>query len=278
MKKLLPFFGALTLMLISCSSDDSKNDSNDVALLIKPSRITYLVGTNELNYFVDYKYDGNKIVSETEDNGHTTKYIYTGDLITKKEVFDKQLVYSTEYTYTNGKLSSSITKYVNSTSKNLVSDYYDKIIYTYNTDNTVYYEKITVNSTDGTEQKSGSLGTLTFKDGNLIKSVVRVNYGMPATVTYSNEFDIKNNPLKNITGRALLINDYASANNLTKNSGTTVYDKEMELSSHSAKRKSSASNEYIGTYTYTYDSKDFPIEVKSFDTDGVLYETVKYTY
>lgn len=276
MKKLLPFFGALALILTACSSDDS----NDASASIKPSRITYLDGDSETNYFVDYKYDGNKIVSEIEDDGYTTKYTYTGDVITKKEEFesDKQLVYTTEYTYTNGKVSSQIMKNNVAAAKNsITSDYYDKVKYTYNVDNTVSYEGFYVNASTGTEEKNGSSGTLTFRDGNLIKSVTTVSYG---TTTYSYEYDTKNSPFKNVTGGSLLIDKgfEVSAHNITKYSGSSVsFDKHI-ISSHSAKRAALADNGYVNTFTYTYDVNNFPTEQKSFDSEGVLRETVKYTY
>ncbi|KUJ62211.1 hypothetical protein AR687_09325 [Flavobacteriaceae bacterium CRH] len=277
MKKLLPFFGALALVLTSCSSDDS----NDASASIKPSRITYLDGDSETSYFIDYKYDGNKIVSETEDDGSTTKYTYTGDLITKKEDFgsDNQVDYTTEYTYTNGKVSSQIMKYSEIPGKNSSLSYYDKLKYTYNSDNTVSYEGFYVSASAGTEEKNGSYGTLTFQDGNLIKSVTTVNYG--STATYFYEYDTKNSPFKNVTGGSLLIDKgfEVSAHNITKYSGSSVsVDKKIGLSSHAAKSAASTSNPYINTFTYTYDSNDFPTEGKSFDSDGALRETVKYTY
>jgi len=276
MKKILPFFGALALVLTACSSDDS----NDASASIKPSRITYLDGDSQTNYFVDYKYDGNKILSETEDDGYTTKYTYTGDLITKKEEFgaDKQLAYTTEYTYTNGKVSSQTMKNNVATTKNSITpDYYDKVKYTYNTDSTVSYEGFYVNASAGTEEKNGSSGVLTFQDGNLIKSVTTVSYG---TTTYSYEYDAKNSPFKNVTGGSLLIDKgfEVSAHNITKYSGSSVSVDKHIISSHFSKRAGSADNKYINTFTYTYDASNFPIEQKSFDSEGALRETVKYTY
>jgi hypothetical protein len=81
MKKILCLFGAMTLVLASCSSDNSSDVSNDILLkkMISTDKNGNVRTTN-------YTYDGNKIVSSIDDSGDSNMFFtYTGDLITKIE-------------------------------------------------------------------------------------------------------------------------------------------------------------------------------------------------
>ncbi|KUJ62210.1 hypothetical protein AR687_09320 [Flavobacteriaceae bacterium CRH] len=263
MKKLLPFFGALALMFTSCSSDD-----NDASASIKPSKINHIYPDASDNYLTDVKYDGNKLVSETDSDGYNIKYTYTGDVITKKEEFNSsnQLQTTTEYTYANGKLSASLLKQSNREFKSTVAYTYYKIKYTYNADGTVSWADFYVNISTGEEEAGNQTGKYTYKDGNLITSESSF-YSQNSTYTY--EYDAKNNPSKNITGASLLLDweETAAANNVVK----------ITLTSSGIVTKSSDAS-IFSTHTYTYNSDNFPTEDKSYNSEGQLGEVTQFTY
>ncbi|MBF4519190.1 hypothetical protein IRZ71_22795 [Flavobacterium sp. ANB] len=264
MKKFLPFFGALALLLTSCSSDDNNDDAT---ASIKPSKIAYSYASSDSDYSLDIKYDGNKLISQTTDDGEVYKFTYTGDVITKVEFFNtnKQLQYTTEYVYTGGKLTSLTEKSNNEVLKKAVSTY-SKTKYTYNADGTITAQRFYVYQ-DGTEQEQGSVIKITIKDSNYSKAETSYNSNLQYTTTY--EYDSKNNPFKNITGFNLLIDwqTDASRNNVTKQ--TKVRPE--------SQGKTSADTQ-VSTYSYIYDSNNFPTEQKSFNGEGTLTQTAKYTY
>jgi hypothetical protein len=163
----------LSIILLSCSKDgESTPDSTS---LILPKKTNYIENTDQDKIGKDtyFTYDGNKIVSEITDGRWKSVFTYTGDLITKIESFDYgELYYTTDYTYTNGKLASRFIKNIE-----IQHPYSYMTYYVHNTDGTVSYSS------------SNGNGKLTFKDGNL------VNDGF---ITY--EYDTKNNPFRNILG------------------------------------------------------------------------------
>ncbi len=247
MKKILCLIGIMTFVLTSCSSDDSSETS------IKKSKLTKIVYVNlstGVSSFVDFKYDGSKIKSESYYDGTYTLYTYEGDFITKKEMFsvNKQLIFAIEYKYIDGKLASKTDKYPNN------GGYLSRIKYTYKA-GIVYSQQFTVIEETGEEIEFDFFGTFTYKEGNLLKSELRTSI---SESIYTCEYDTKSNPLKNITGINLLIDkDYqSSVNNITKLSG----------------------DGYLDTFAYTYNENDFPSESKCFDKEGELKWTAQYYY
>lgn len=269
MKKLLPFFGALALLLTSCSSDDNNDDANDATSSIKPSKIAYSYANSDSDYSLDIKYDGNKLISQTTDDGEVYKFTYTGDVITKVEYFnaDKQLEYTTEYVYTGGKLTSTTEKANNEVLKKAASTY-GKTKYTYNADGTITAKRF-YEYQDGTEEEQGSVIKITIKDSNYSKAETNFSGNLQYTTTY--EYDSKNNPFKNITGFNLLIDwqTDASRNNVTKQTRVTA---------QVLGKTSVSDNTQVSTYSYTYDSNNFPTESKFTDNKGTQTQSVKYTY
>lgn len=274
MKNLLPFLGALALLLTSCSSDD-----NDVtSSLTKVSRISNVSSNN----FTDYKYDGDKIVSQTNSKGSSIKYTYTGDLITKVEDFgsDKQLESTKEYTYTNGKLISILKKYPDSPVKSKSSVYYNKTKFTYNADGTISIKDSSVDSSTGAEQESAYSSKYTYKDGNLVK--FESFYNDSPQEIYAFEYDTKNTPFKNVTGVSALMDfeGATSQHNNTKftNSNSNV-DKSAKVLTFSSFKKAAAKAmaDFVVSFTYVYDENNFPTEMKTMDSNGNSSLT-KYTY
>ncbi|TPG38157.1 hypothetical protein [Flavobacterium pectinovorum] len=250
MKNLLLLFGTLTLVFTSCSSNDSLTDSN-TETAFKLTKIVHLTPDYSVMYFTDIKYDGNKIVSSTDNNGYVAKYTYTGELITKVEEFQSFTVLENirEYTYLNGKMSIEIQRMPNETK-------YLEIKYTHNTDGTIAYDRREINSASG--KIITSSGKYAYKNGNIIKNEI-MNKGQ-VDIVFEYEYDTKKNPLSNILGLNLLLNGplSASLNNMIK--------------------MSNASTAQQRTFLYSYYNNDFPSEQKRLGNGGGLEEIIKYTY
>lgn len=255
MKKLLYLFAASLLVFTSCSKDDNNSSDSASSILVK-KRIN--VGYNGLSSSENIVYNGNKIVSITEQDGSVFKYTYTGELITKTEEIDAKGVvdYTTEYTYTNGKLTTSINK-------NTGSEFYYKVKYTHNADGTVSYDQFRGTVATGVEEEYGATGKYTFKDGNLVKLEVS-NYGDEKFYVY--EYDTKNSPFKNVTGLSLLLDDETAVNNVVKETRTSGSGDNIHT--------------YITTYSYTYDANNYPTErIESYlSGDSVTTYTTQYAY
>jgi len=252
MKKILCLFSALAMVLVSsCSSDDVADASSS----LKPSKIAYSYADPKENYFSEVKYNGNKLVSETDNDGTILKFSYVGDLISKIEEFksDNVLVTTTEYIYSAGKVASVTVKDAGATK-------YYKTKYTQNGDGTVSFEGFYVNAATGAEEEGGKVGKYTFKDGNLVKS--ESSYYGKANTTYTYEYDSKKTSNANVAGIKLLLDaeEGTSVNNVVKITGT------------------SATSSYVSTFSYVYNDSNFPTEKKHFGNDGKLTETTQLTY
>ncbi|WP_035651894.1 hypothetical protein [Flavobacterium sp. ASV13] len=183
MKKILCLFGALTLLLTSCSSDDSSSNSG----LLKKTVITAPDGDK---YTISYKYDGNKIVSAIDDSGDVSLYYtYTGDLITKIEFKnpDGTIDQINNFSYNaEGKLTTFVRVEPN-------MDWGHKEVYTYNADGTVTAQSY---SGDGTTQTNkGTSNTIKFVNGEVSEIVSSASWE-----NHKYTYDNKNNPTKNILG------------------------------------------------------------------------------
>ncbi|CAN1505183.1 hypothetical protein MCETHM1_00618 [Flavobacteriaceae bacterium] len=244
MKKLLYLFSATLLVLSSCSSDDDTTSAPTTTVLLKKSSY---VSTGE-SFTTDFTYSGNKLVSSVDSFGDKTTFTYTGELITKIVDTDNKGVVdqTTEFTYTNGKLTSEI-------SLETGDDYKYKTKYVHNTDGTISFEDFRVAVATGKEEEYGYIGKYTFKNGNLVKKE-KSYYGTNSSETY--EYDAKNNPFKNVVGFNLLVNDEEGAyvNNIVKR----TYSNSTDI--------------YTNTYEYKYNAESFPTEQKGFyngASDGI---------
>ena len=264
MKKLLLLCIALVAVLTSCANDD---DSILEDSLVLPQTITYTYpvispGTNEKNTLT---FDGNKIVSIVEFGSKVT-FTYSGDFIIKQEAFDvdqqgKETKHSeVGYFYENGKLKTRT--FTDGISVNNPDGlYFDKTVYTYSSNELISYVNSSVDNNTKKEIKT-SEGTLTYKGDNLVKDQQKFD---SVTITLSYEYDTKYNPLKNILGFNLLLNEISEfgKNNIVK----TI--------------RTSSDNTNIAVYltSYIYNESDYPTKHTSFAGDGksIEYE-IEYTY
>lgn len=250
MKTKMKFFyyllSAILLVLTSCSKDEETSEpvesspEPNSSVFVKKIIITH--SAYDIETFT-CKYDGNKIVSKSNDGGFVATYTYTGDLITKiEERSGNNFQSSTEYTYVEGKVVSKILKqnYGGTTS----------YTYTYNSNGTVSYIR--------NRPEAINTGILTIVNGDIVKNEVFYNGLLSRTYTY--EYDTKNNPFKNVLGFNLLLEtdeEMFSPNNMTKNGG----------------------GEPAFYYTYKYNENGFPTEKKRSDVDsGSSDEFTQYFY
>ncbi|MFB9110303.1 hypothetical protein ACFFVK_17095 [Flavobacterium gyeonganense] len=243
MKKKLCLFGALILLLASCTNDSSEENS----LLPKKQIYTYGSQAGE-NTTTTYSYTGNKIDSLNYDDGTKIVFTYTGDLITKAIYTEdgEDNSTTTTFTYENNKLKSFLEVSPNSSSR--------KKTYTYNTDGTISTITVLINPITQQEiQDSSSILTLDA-NGNIIKAEFNdfVN-----TVEYDN----KNNPFKSITGYTFLLD-------------SGIFDQEANSVNNISKITENTGGVETGTFTYknTYNSDNYLI--KSVQGD----ETYEYIY
>jgi hypothetical protein len=240
MKKFFYLFSATLLTLTSCSKDE--NTSEPVSsMLVKKKISTYSIDDIVTT---TYKYDGNKIVSASNDGGFVANYTYTGNVITKiEERVNNQFQSSLEYTYVDGKVATEVFK------RNYGGT--NSYTYTYNANGTISYKLFQ----SGNETSTGLLTTV---NGNIVKKELFSNGILFSTQVF--EYDNKNNPFKNVLGFNLLIDTYEDMffpNNRTKDSadGSDV------------------------NYTFKYDTNNFLSEKKRINiSTGNSNELTQYFY
>lgn len=207
-------------MLQSCSSGDDSSSGSSAILCKK-----MVIGTS----VTEFTYDGNKMDRVMVNGQLVAKYYYTGDFITKHEIYiDNQLSLINTYRYVNDKESTRIDVHFEGS-----ITYGLKTIYTYNSDDTVSFEEY---SGTATEQNTlNSIGIITMLNGQVVK--IGRSYGI-TLVTYDN----KKSPWKNVTGFDKLIPtpDFVTQGN--NNVVTIKYP-----------------NNPISNYYYQYNDQGYPI-------------------
>jgi hypothetical protein len=243
MKKFLLLFGALTLVLTSCSSDD---DSSSDSVLLKKVVLTGEGGKTTINY----TYDGNKIVSVIDDakeiNMH---YTYTGDVITKLEfrLPDGSVEQTNTFTYgADGKLATFLR--VELDDDQLRGH---KEVYTYNANGTI--SVILYSGDDKTQTDESGTATIKFLDGE-VSEITSTN-----SPGHKYVYDSKNNTAKNVLGLDKIA--------FVDGEGVGVFHNEISDTSD---------GEVWSTYAYTYNADGYP-ETSVDNTEG-LHFTSEYFY
>jgi len=251
MKKVLFTLAIVAVTLISCSTDDSTNSTppaGATGTLLKQIVETYEDGSIST---LDYEYSGNKITKLTvvSDFGNgteteVTNYTYTGEFLTKTEDYtDGILDYTIDLEYdANDKLITETTIFPGQTP--------EVNTYVHNADGTVTFN-----------EAGGSIVVYTYDNGDLITED-NTNGNQDYTIVYDN----KNGALKNIHQREVfeLMGYYAYNHNFLSytNTGGASYNE----------------NE---TYSYTYNTDDYPITAINTVDPGTADEeiiTSTYTY
>lgn len=190
-----------------------------------------------------------------------TRYSYNEDLITKKEVFEINLLKaSDDYTYENSKLTMLLHK---DYGFNQMPGLITKKEYTHNQDGTILLENYDIDIFTGIETKTDISTIHTFENGNIIKKISNssyYNYYNPNTPIYfrstSNyEYDDKINPFKNVIGLDKININFASQNNITKIS--SFYETSSDNITYSP-----PSSIQVTNYNLLYESNNYLKESK----------------
>ena len=252
MKKILCVFGALCMLLSSCSSDDDSS-----LILIK--KIVEINNDGD-NFTVNYTYDGNKISEEAAqegDHNYKVTYSYDGNLITSMaESSNGHIDVITTLTYNGNNLQTILVDEIDGT-----KHYITKTYYTHNVDGSFAYKKVDVNQETKAETNVRT-GKLTYTDGNLVKEE-NVNSSETSIIVY--EYDTKNSPFKNVVGVDLLLDN--------SELGYSKHNKIKETTTSSL-----SSSNLVYTSTFSYDGNDFPTEVKHFNKEGKTEGSTQYFY
>jgi hypothetical protein len=206
MKKLSHILFAVIISIIinSCSKDESSeyDDPLDVRenVLVKKIIKTDALGNVQT---IDFIYDGNKIVSlETDEEIHS--FFYTGNLITRREVFNKEFSTTeiTNYTY-NGKVlkTSNNVTFVNNNGESMTFNAPDETITTPSSSNLYKYR----GSVDFEQN-------LVYEYITIFETYDLLLYGpnRAATIEQNNyryTYDDSKNPFNNIIGMGYLLNN-----------------------------------------------------------------------
>lgn len=205
-KTSLLLFAVITAIIFnSCSKDEvSKNDTNqiDAPLEIKDNvLVKQITRTDEQGFVqtVNFKYEGNKIIS-IETDQEKISFVYSGNLIVKKEVYNKTYANTETFNYTyNGKILKTI----------------NDITFIKNNDYIIFNAPNST-SEDGSEMRKYRGNIYFSKDKifeyitinenyNLLKSEVRPS--LVDQYNYRYTYDEKKNPFDNIIGMGYLLNN-----------------------------------------------------------------------
>jgi hypothetical protein len=233
-KKIFCVLAVFLVTLYSCS-----NDTDDSVKLLKKVVATSEDGTSATTLFA---YNGTEIVSIDDAQQHVG-FTYTDGLISKIITLDKrnQSLETIEYTYVAGELvrAKSLNNYT--------------INYIHNSDESVSYEKLAVNS--GNQEVKIHHGILYFQNENFIKDeriLDNAAAGVLSQYSMSIDYDSKHNPLYNILGYKKLLNynEAISANNSLISTVIITTTKGEQIASSAKLYKNS----------FTYDSDNYPTE------------------
>lgn len=240
----------ISIILFSCSNDDSGTSEpqlNTEGSLLKKA-ITSVGGT--VIEDADYVCNGNKLAQIKRSTTNYTNYTYTGNLITKAEIYVNNSLSSTgTFTYNSDQLIQSLLL------SNTANMGY-KSVYTYNPDGTISltkYEGDLISQNTVTENFK-----IFFTNGMVSKrEKYQVINGNMETLTYEYTYDTKNNMYNSILGLNKL----------------TFYDNESALGSSNnvtstTVTATNTSNVAVYTTQYTYNSYNYPITKTDIYPDG----------
>jgi hypothetical protein len=274
MRKKILLFSVFVLLLSSCASEDKSSDDNlpSENSLIFPKTVSYTYPEfPSQNSKEKMTYNGNKVVNSIDENSKTM-YTYDGNIITKQEKFkidaqgNQSKAIQVLYTYENGKLKTRIMK--EGFSNNYPEGQYSyRTVYTHDSDTQISYIFSYVNAETNIEKKI-SAGVLTYKAGNLVKRTQvggAFGGGSNSSEIRTYDYDTKRNPLKNILGFNLLLDEIGTfgENNVVK---TTVNRDDFPTPG-------------IFLENHIYNDKGYPIKSTSLTGDGksIEYE-IEYEY
>lgn len=270
MKKLsLLLFAIFTAVILnSCSKDEaSKNDTNqiDEPLEIKENVLVKKITRTDAQGFVqtlDFKYDGNKIIN-IESEEEKISFFYSGNLIYKKEVYDKIDSYkeTSNYTYYNDKKIKTIDEI------SFGPGFNGGLIF--NSPNSTNPEATEMTKYRGLvyiNQNKISEYTTIFENYDLLKDKIR-----PLLIdqnTYKYTYDENKNPFDNIIGMGYLLNNNTEFGKITpllnatcKNNITKVVTESWLTYWGNPTSITNQQDGYIYERVFIYNELNYPTEI-----------------
>ncbi|MCD0470691.1 hypothetical protein [Flavobacterium sp. JAS] len=265
--ELLYFLTCIILIFTSCTTDENNDNTN----LILPKTITSKDQTTT------FTYEGNKIVS-ISSKSTLTYFTYDGNQIVKEIRYSKYEGKETKYseivyTYLNGKLDTGMLTYNG-------SDDGEKYVYSYNEDDTIKKETYRSNKKTGKQSENCITDILTFKNGNLIKSVSNWE-DKPYITTCRYDYDANNNAFKNILGLNLLLDqaDFDSELNFSSSNNINTFNVFTNLVPGTDPELATIIFEpFRDTMNYEYNKKGYPTKKTTYDYTGNVKESIEYIY
>lgn len=253
MKKLIITLSALALF-ISCSkstedtvdltpSNTGLTPVNTNVLVQKTITTTSLTGTTS-NEMI-YKYNGKKLVEINSNLGIKSIFTYTGYLISEIKMSDSGTDTNKEiFTYDT---RSRLLDYINQDLDNNRTDIYK---YTYNSNGTVTVKHYQNTGILTTPTGSAFETETRYFTGKELTKVEKTRIGVIGTTTLNYEYDVKNNPLMNITGMTQLMSSKEFVDDFMQGFGNSAnMTKEIQLGTP---------NVETVKVTYTYNSDNYP--------------------
>ena len=247
----------LSVLLFSCSSNESQDNSNSGVVLLRKVITSNSQGTVTTNL----NYNGNKIVNVTSSNGTEDKFTYTGDLIKKYEIYESNVLVHTElYSY------NSQNELISSVELNYNTNYGTKTILTYNSNGTITY-----NMYDGDLiSQTGLWGTYTATLNNGEITTFK-DESSNTTDTYT--YDFKNNYKKNILGY--------EKTSMAVGSGVSYNINGVFQNLIQQQRLTQTGSQYTqktGQHTYNAENRPITSIIKVYTSSGAIYSTSNVSY
>jgi hypothetical protein len=249
---------AFAVLEVSCTNEnETKNIDDNPLSLPKTIEELYQDGSNVGGLKGTFKYEGNKLVEIFYNYSQKKVFTYTGDLISKIEQYQAEIVrFEFTYSYENGKLIS----YLN---RDLLTNNKEEVTYIYESDGSISFLQIFSFNGRPDWQKEGKL---VIENGNLIESVAEFNF-YNASNEYNLlinllEYDDKPSPYKNVLGYTVLLNlnELIGTNNILTD---YVY-------STSFRGGSQYAESITGTeYEISYDNKGRPTQLDRFSNKEI---------
>ncbi|HSD14888.1 MAG TPA: hypothetical protein VLB74_09595 [Flavobacterium sp.] len=193
MKKLFSLFSVLVLLISSCSDDGgASSDSGFNINGTKLKRATANFGATG-NTTQDYYYDGNKLTRMVSSDGSYFKYTYTGELITKIEFFQNNVLEEVNFLEYNNDNELIARKQIRGN-----TGY--KVVYTYNNDGTISISAYTGDSVN--QDTPTDLNKKVFFENGLVSKIESYMFidGNLETLSTNYTYDSANAPTSLILG------------------------------------------------------------------------------
>jgi hypothetical protein len=242
----------LSFFFFSCSNNDSQDSPNSGPLLLRKTITSNSQGVIETNY----NYNGNKIINATSTAGSEIKFYYTGDLITKFEIYENNVLIHTRLLNYNSQNNLSSTIELNHT-----NNQGDKSTLTYNSNGTITHNMY-----------SGDLISQTFLWGTFTATITNDEITSLVdesnNITYTATYDSKNHFMRNVLG--------FGKTRMSLGSGTYRNMRGVLQNITELKIRPQNGIQYTKeTIQMTYNSDNFPISGTSrvYSTSGALIST-----